>query len=118
MWKKFVAVSLAVLVAPPLVAAEDSLSPALQTDPAIDLCVAEVGKRTLYDDASRVVHRVIEAEQKNLVERRYRINTLVYASDKQSVMRSYEAVCVTRGPLKVIRFAIDEQPVERTAADL
>jgi hypothetical protein len=106
MWKKALALSFAAFTAAPFAAASDLASRASATDHGLEMCVAEIGKRTKYDDASRVVHRVTEAAQKNLVERRYRINTLLYAGGDQSVLRSYESVCVTRGPLKVVRFDI------------
>lgn len=80
----------------------------IKMDREIEMCVAEVGKRANYDDARRVLHRVMSVNQKNLAEQEIRIDTLVYATDSQVTSRQYASTCVTRGPLKVVKFRIAE----------
>ena len=77
-------------------------------DREIEMCVAAVGKRANYDGAKRVLHLVMEINQKNIAEQEIRIDTLVYASDSEFTSRQYASVCVTRGPLKVVTFRIEE----------
>lgn len=75
----------------------------------IGMCVAEVGKRADYADARRVVHRVVDVNQKNLAEQRIDIDTLVYKADGETVTREYASRCVTRGAFKVVSFTIKEK---------
>lgn len=72
----------------------------------IQICVAEIRKRADYGDATRVVHTVA-AEQKNIAEQQFRINTLVYSGSKETAVREYYSLCVTRGPIELVSFRID-----------
>lgn len=75
-------------------------------DREIQICVAEIGKRAHYGEATRVVHTV-EAEQKNIAEQQFRINTVVYEDNNEIAVREYNSLCVTRGPIELVRFRID-----------
>lgn len=79
---------------------------ARRLDREIQICVAEIGKRADYGEAARVVHTV-EAEQKNIAEQQFRINTLVYQGTDETAVREYNSLCVTRGPIELVRFRID-----------
>ena len=87
-------------------------------DTEIGMCVAEVGKRADYEGARRVVHRVMDVDQKNLAEQRIDIDTLVYTADGETVTREYASRCVTRGALKVVSFRIEETDRQRYSAAL
>ena len=87
-------------------------------DEEIGMCVAEVGKRADYGDARRVVHRIVDVDQKNLAEQRISIDTLVYTADGETVTREYASSCVTRGALKVVSFKIEEKERQRYSAAL
>jgi len=87
-------------------------------DEEIGMCVAEVGKRADYGDARRIVHRVVDVEQKNIAEQRISIDTLVYTADGEAVSREYASRCVTRGALKVVSFRIEEMERRRYSAAL
>lgn len=88
--------------------AHDPVEGARNMDREIGMCVAEVGKQADYDEARRVVHKVVDIEQKNLAEQRIRIETLVYTADGDAWSREYASNCVTRGALKVVSFDIAE----------
>lgn len=87
-------------------------------DTEIGMCVTEVGKRADYGDARRVVHRVIDVDQKNLAEQRISIDTLVYTAEGETVAREYASRCVTRGALKVVSFKIQEKERQSYSAAL
>lgn len=84
----------------------------------IRLCVTEVGKRVNYDDATRVVHHVIEAGQKNLAEQEIRINALVFLGEGNAAESKYGSTCMTRGSLKIVRFEIAEIAGQRHSVAL
>ena len=84
----------------------------------IGMCVAEVGKQADYNEARRVVHKVVDIEQKNLAEQRIRIETLVYTADGDAWSREYASNCVTRGALKVVSFEIAETSATNYSAAL
>ena len=75
-------------------------------DREISLCVAEIGRHADYDGGERIVHKVLDAEQKNLAEREFSIDTLVYADEAGGLIRQYQSRCVTKGALKVVRFDV------------
>ena len=87
-------------------------------DQEIDMCVARIGAQANYDSAARVVHRVVEAEQVNLAEQQFRIDTLVLADDDSVVIRAYNSTCVTMGLLKVVRFHLEESIAPAQSAAL
>jgi len=87
-------------------------------DIEIGMCVAEVGKRADYEGARRVVHRVVNVDQKNLAEQRISIDTLVYTADGETVTREYASRCVTLGALRVVSFKIEEKERQRYSAAL
>lgn len=72
----------------------------------IQICVAEIRKRANYGEATRVVHTVAE-ERKNIAEQQFRINTLIYSGSKETAVREYYSLCVTRGPIELVSFRID-----------
>ena len=78
-------------------------------DTEIGMCVAEVGRRADYGEARRVVHRVVDIEQKNIAEQSISIDTLVYTADGETV---------TRGAFKVVSFRIEETDRQRYSAAL
>ena len=88
--------------------AHDPVEGARYMDHEIGMCVAEVGKQADYSGARRVVHKVVDIEQKNLAEQRIRIETLVYTAVGDAWSREYASNCVTRGALKVVSFDIAE----------
>ena len=87
-------------------------------DTEIGMCVTEVVKRANYAEARRVVHRIIDIDQKNLAEQRISIDTLVFTADGDTVTREYASRCVTRGALKVVSFKIQEKERQRFSASL
>ncbi len=90
----------------PLSAAADEARAAERLKHEIRICMAELGKRADYDGATRVVHTV-HAEQKNIAERELRIVTAVYTVDAESAARNYASRCVTRGPVKLVKFELE-----------
>ena len=84
----------------------------------IQMCVSRIADKADYSNATRVVHRVVTAEQKNLVEQKFRIDTVVLADDDNVVIRAYNATCVTMGPLKIVSFKIDLSAGSRYSAAL
>lgn len=105
------AATLAALLLPvlPAGAATAAASPGEQAlfNDEIRICVSELAKRANYTDASRVVHTV-KAEQKNIAEQQFRINTQVFAPGNDGATREYNSVCVTRGPVQLITFRIED----------
>jgi len=71
-------------------------------------CVAEIARRADYSSASRVVHMIMDAKQKNLAQQQFRINTLIYAGDGEAAIREYRSTCVTHGVLNIVKFEIDQ----------
>ncbi len=71
-------------------------------------CVAEIARRADYSSASRVVHMIMDAKQKNLAQQQFRINTLIYAGDGEALIREYRSTCVTHGVLNIVKFEIDQ----------
>jgi len=98
--------------------AHDSSNVARSMDYEIGMCVAEVGKHADYDSARRVVHKVVDVEQKNLAEQRIQIETLVYTAEGDAWTREYASRCVTRGALKVVSFEIEEADTAGLSAAL
>jgi len=72
----------------------------------IQTCIAEIGKNVDYGNASRVVHRVVRLDQKNLVELEIRIETSVYLKGNDDVVSEHTASCVTSALGKVVTFRI------------
>ena len=77
-------------------------------DHEIQMCVAEVGRRADYGNATRVVHKIMEAEQKNIAEQQFTIDTIVFTDSSDVVAREYRSRCVTRGALKLVNFEINQ----------
>jgi len=61
-----------------------------------------------YSSASRIVHMIMDAKQKNLAQQQFRINTLIYAGDGEAAIREYRSTCVTHGVLNIVKFEIDQ----------
>jgi len=75
----------------------------------IQNCVAEMGKHLDYGDASRVVHRIAELDQRNLVEMVITIRTSVYLDDGDTAALTYEASCVTGRMGDLVDFRINPE---------
>ena len=104
---KSVALSAAcAIIAIPAIAEPVKSSKQTSTDREIQICVAEIGKHVKYGKATRVVHEV-RKEQKNIVEQRFRINTTIYAGIDENAAREFSSHCVTRGPIELVSFRID-----------
>jgi hypothetical protein len=95
-----------VILAIPAVAQPAKSSNMESTDREIQICVAEIGKRVNYGEATRVVHMVKE-EQKNIAERQFRINTAIYDGIDEIAVREYSSLCVTQGPIKLVSLRIN-----------
>lgn len=74
----------------------------------VQACVAEIGKRADYGDASRVLHLVVLAERKNLVELRMKIETTVYSGQSDLVLSQYSTSCVTGALSKLVKFKMHQ----------
>ncbi len=81
------------------------------TSVPIQTCVAEMGKHLDYGDATRVVHRIAEFDQRNLVEMVITIKTSVYLNGDDAAAVTYEASCVTgtMGDLVDFRIRPDDE---------
>ena len=77
------------------------------TSKPIQTCVAEIGKHADYVNASRVVHRISELDQRNLIEMEITVETSVYLKDGDGVAREYTASCVTGTMGELVKFHID-----------
>ncbi len=69
----------------------------------IQTCVTEIGRRANYEYASKVTHRIATLKQKNPVETRIVIETIVHLAGAES-SRDYEVSCVTDTMGKLIEF--------------
>jgi len=75
-------------------------------DGDIQTCITEVNKHADYIGALKVVHWIVDLEQRNPEELKIRVETSVYQDKLDDVAREYEASCVT-GPLgKLVSFRI------------
>jgi hypothetical protein len=77
-------------------------------DKEIRTCVSAVNRKADYSHASRVVHRIVELDQKNLEELEIRIETAVYHHPNDAAVKEYEASCTTGSLGKLIRFRINQ----------
>ncbi len=77
-----------------------------RTDEQIQTCVAEIGKHANYSNASRVIHRVTELDQKNLIELEIRVETFVYGRDDTAAVTAYSASCTTETMGDLVNFRI------------
>ena len=96
------------LVTSPTAFAHDQVVTKEEVGKEVGLCVDRIGNRADYENAHRVVHRVVDISQKNIAEQQLRIDTLVFAADDTAAIRQYASTCVTHGPLKVVSFRIEE----------
>ena len=78
-----------------------------RTDEQIQTCVAEIGKHANYSNASRVIHRVTELDQRNLIELVIRVETSVYGLDDAAVVTEYSASCTTETMGDLVNFRIN-----------
>ena len=78
----------------------------LRTHADVQSCIAEIAKRADYEGAARVVHRVTELRQRNLVEVEVKIATSIYPSDAGSQTRVYETACVVGQLGKVVEIRL------------
>ncbi len=78
-----------------------------RTQYEVQSCVAEIAKRANYEGASRIVHRVQELRQKNLVEVEMTIATSVHLDEATGATREYSTSCVIAqlGRVVEIQFA-------------
>ena len=106
------------LITSPTAFAHDQVVTKDEVGQEIGLCVDRIGSRADYENARRVVHRVVDISQKNIAEQELRIDTLVFAADDTALLRQYASTCVTHGPLKVVSFRIEETPDPALTADL
>jgi hypothetical protein len=105
-FRSAVSVVALVILATPSVAEPAKGGIRKSTDREIQMCVAEIGKRVKYNKAMRVVHMVKE-EQKNIAEQQFRINTAIYDGLTDIAVREYNSLCVTRGPIELVKLRID-----------
>lgn len=75
-------------------------------------CVAEIGKRTDYGNASRVLHLVVSTEQVNLIELKMDIKTTLYSGRDNLVLEQYLTSCVTGTLSKLVKFRIYQEVAE------
>ena len=80
-----------------------------RADKDIRTCISEVSKNANYADASRVVHWIIELDQRNLTEFEIRIETSVYHDENAEMPDEYRASCVTGELGKLVSFRIDRR---------
>ncbi len=83
----------------------------------IQICVSEVGKNANYEHATRVVHMIMAAKQKNLAEQQFTIDTMVFTDNKDAIAREYRTRCVTRGALKLVDFEISQTDQAQSRPD-
>ncbi len=78
----------------------------LRTHADVQSCIAEIAKRADYDGAARVVHRVTELRQRNLVEVEVKIATSIYSGEAGGETRVYETDCVIGQLGKVVEIRV------------
>ena len=59
---------------------------------SVDLCVALIADQANYDEASRVLHNV-DSKEHRVGGYTMQINTFVYATDGEQVVRKYATTC-------------------------
>ena len=96
-----------VIISVPAIAEPAKRSNPTSSESEIQICDAEIGKHVKYGKASRVVHEV-KREQKNIAEQRFRINTTIYGGADANAARLFSSICVTRGPIELVSFRINE----------
>ena len=77
------------------------------TDEQIQVCVSEIGRHANDDNASRVVHRIVGLDQRNLEEMEIRVETSVYLKSEGDLAREYRASCIIGTMRDLVRFRID-----------
>ena len=85
-----------------------------RTDEQIQTCVAEISKHASYTDATRVIHRVTELDQRNLIELEIRVETSVYGLDDSAAISEYSVSCITGYMGDLVKFRIND--LERDVA--
>ena len=77
------------------------------TNEHIQACVSEIGRHADYDNAARVVHRVVGLDQRNFEEMEIKVETLVFLKSESDLAREYRVSCTTgtMGDLVRFRFA-------------
>jgi hypothetical protein len=73
----------------------------------IKSCIAEVGDRANYTDATRVRHTVVEKNHTRLGYV-FVIDTAVYSDLQDEAIRTYASQCVARGKSTLVKFTINE----------
>lgn len=73
----------------------------------IKSCIAEVGDRADYADATRVRHTVVEKNRSRLGYV-FAIDTAVFNDLQDKAIRSYASQCVARGKSTLVKFTINE----------
>lgn len=74
----------------------------------IRACVSEINRNVDYADASRVVHWVVDLNQKSLAELEVRIETKVYQHEDGEVLKELRSSCVTGVLGDLVRFRMKE----------
>lgn len=104
--------SLAMLAGLGLTLSSDALAEServmARTNPHIEACVMEIGKKADYSDATRVVHEVDWLNQKNLVELEIGITTSVFYGDDEANVRTYRTACTTGNLAHVVKVRVTE----------
>ncbi len=70
-------------------------------------CIAEVGERANYEDASIVRHLVVLKKQTG-IGYVFTIDTSVFTDSDEIAVREYASYCVAQGDDKPVKFRIDE----------
>ena len=73
----------------------------------IKSCIAEVGKRANYEDASIVRHMVVLKKQTG-IGYVFTIDTSVFTNSDETAVRQYASYCVTRDDDTPVKFRIAE----------
>lgn len=79
----------------------------LAYDSEVKSCIAEVGDRANYEDATRVQHTVIK-RKRTRIGYVFTIATSVFTDSDDKATREYDSYCVARGDDTLVKFVIDE----------
>lgn len=75
---------------------------------SVDTCIAEVSENANYENGSTVYHDV-ETEERRVPGHKMSIQTLVYGSDGETVIRAYATHCVINDKDEIKRFEIRQK---------
>ena len=77
---------------------------------SIKQCVAEIGEKANYNNASRVRH-IVDFKERRVSGHNFYIDTIVFGVDGSEVIREYATVCAISDEAETKRFKIKEKSI-------